>query len=910
MGGIPESEKQMQQDTVLTSIPRWRLSGVVIGAAIALFCWGLLCLGILNPVDGALYDAFLRLCARTRPVDARVMLVVCEDSTSADETNTCRGLMDILRQKGASRIVFNFLPHSEEPSFYESAISKEDVSFGRAVVESVETSSEITLGPLPVDTEGLTDRLGVVWAAPPEGGIYRRQLTHLNLDGTLVPTLEWIVAGRRETGDEPVTGASYRVFFRGGAGSLPTLSANRVLQGELVRDLVDGMTVLIGRNETGPLHMMRTPGVDRNTKMSYLEYQGHALNTLIADRQIHDLNAVLTLALLTVIIAGSAMLQQSLGPRLSLILTFLFIAVCSVGTYVVLLFFHVWIHTGAFVLAWILLFLAIGQRKLLLVGEAAEKLTYNLAAFNRGLYSPEENKEEVDSWHRFTGFITHMLDIGSLVFLERKGDKFHLEEIVALHCSLRDIKERRRDFRRTPYTDAMKTRGPIRVRNYLVSQDTKECQYLLSIQSGGQLFGFCAFSILEEDVQDIVDFEGLLANYSEEMGRLVNEQRELERLQKRTGLLRRITASERFQTVLDSLKGEILPMHARLQKIEFLMQRIHVSFIIYDLFGRLHLANRPMVDTLTTRGLKPFNMSALDLIVSLTETSLSDARSVLRSVVMRRETHTMTVQFGSARSFNLLVGPLESPGTDDSGGGTAFGLLGILFELTDTTELDRYFEMKAFLSEALGKRFRNDLTSIKLAAQLLAGVDIGPEERAGMLDIINGKIADSVTFLRNARDYLATDAGRMWDERFPVDAVLILESAIADLKAETDAKNVSVTVEKPAVSRLVYASRNGLKSVLSALLEFLLTDAMRDSAIHLALSEGPTKMTLHVSNRGYGMPNDTLQDYLSSKDSLASESMESLGEAIRLCEQWGGSLSMTSEVSVGTTAELNLDCFS
>ena len=106
---------------------------ISLGLSLALGVWGLGWLGTFEAIDGIVYDAFMRVRARTHHLPSQVLLVEIDDPSYLTEEDHLIELLSIIREKNPKKIVFNFLPSDNFLAFFKMAEQHPGVVFGRAV---------------------------------------------------------------------------------------------------------------------------------------------------------------------------------------------------------------------------------------------------------------------------------------------------------------------------------------------------------------------------------------------------------------------------------------------------------------------------------------------------------------------------------------------------------------------------------------------------------------------------------------------------------------------------------------------------------------------------------------------------------------------------------------------------------
>src|SRR5262249_12501834 len=144
-------------------------------------------------------------------------------------------------------------------------------------------------------------------------GVYRQQRAWVSVGPRRYPALE-LAAARRQLAPEQLPERDYHVYFRGGPGSLPHVSLDVVLAGGLVRELVEGRTVLVGPVPDARARGLFPPPAG-GQPLWWLGVPGQALDPLLSQRAISPLRPVPRLLLLLLASASGALLYQWLQTR-------------------------------------------------------------------------------------------------------------------------------------------------------------------------------------------------------------------------------------------------------------------------------------------------------------------------------------------------------------------------------------------------------------------------------------------------------------------------------------------------------------------------------------------------------------------------------------------------------------------
>ncbi len=897
----------MDTQTIFSKLPKWKYSGLILGLIAVLSVLILSFIGISSLLDEYIYDPILGFSVSLRDQPSHVLIVYDDNpgKRAADDYVLLLEKLEIFEPEG---IVFNFTPQFKDDLFFSKAGTFDNIIFGRRLIADVNDQQRFSLETVPDSANNFP--FGIVHIPPWEKGVFRRQYSHFSVDGNIYPALEIACLDS----NLPMTSRvmkedSYRIYFHGPSGSLPNVSFDQVISDQLINEMVANRIVLISAQSEGVEFEYPTPTTVNSPKMPLVEYQGHALNSLLSNHPIFEINPWIHYIVLIIVICICSFVYQMSGANLIILFTVCMMAAYTLMGFALLHIFHYWCAVNEFILAQLLLLIMIKNRKLQIIGQALETITVSLSARTQQFFEPENFYTSPEYWSQILGIINNMLNLDRVILLDRRKNAFHLKEIISFQCGLEDIKELRRDIRREPYNTAIQEKGPIRLENYLRNPKPDELQYIFPLIFGGEVYGFGALSVAKDKTGDIKDFENILAAYGEQIGRLLYDYNIVKDLNARPSLLSRLITYEHFQTTLEGVRQLTSFLHDRSVKLYKLHNQLQGAFVIFDLFGRVYMVNNSMQEILTSAKITSFKLSALDIIAEISQFDLLQTRKMFRNVVLDRQQISFTINAPNKRNYRLILRPLESDSNVLSPDVAIFGLWGILMELIDTTDQDNYFQLKGLLSMELGNKLRNSLSAIQITAQMMCDSDSTPVDRAKMMLNIQTRIDDVVRLLQTSEKYLETELDYGEINRFPVNALPVLDAALADFQAKIDQRKIRFNVEKPMVMNFVYASQRHLQPFFEIILEMLLDDASDDSEIIIQVDEDDREIHFLFSNSGYGIPNEQIQEYMKEDSASHSEKNKNMREALSWVEFWGGRMAVSSDVGVGTRVKVSLESF-
>ncbi|HRD68090.1 MAG TPA: response regulator [Candidatus Competibacter sp.] len=897
------------------------LNGAILAVIVSLVTFSLHFIGVFQLPDAVIYDLAVRYGPAGSAIP-RVLLVGVdpEDRNAGDQT--WLRVLDTLEKLEARQILFAFVPPNASPNFYRRALAMDKIVFGRGLVADPSGHlDEARLEPWPAAVDALERELpfGVVAVPPADRGIYRRQYAWYALQGQPYPALEARAASQLAGDRPPLPERSYWVNFRGGPAYLPMVTLQRLLRNGLIPELVRGRSVLIGLLPSPQTPSLHTP-LDQppDAGMTLLAFQGYALETLLRDQPIRPLSAPVVLAILAVVVFANLIVYQWGWLRFGLWVTGAFLAAYAASAWLAL-YAQRWPPVTALIVVQAAVFAVVFWHKSLVQDRALRSLVVDLASRSReqailpGFYASPE------PWNQVVELVRQTLDLGWLIFLERIPDQYYVREIAALNCRFADIDERRRDYRRVPYSDAVAERQTVRLEQRLfLKADSAIDQYMTPLLFGGELLGFWAMGVSPDKVAANPDFFVLVDDIRDQIAEMLYHR--LQWQQQQTSQ----TSGERFRYLrLDggenlhhALQQALRVFERRLLRLERVFQEMETAAIFYNPFGRVLQANEAMAAILRQGQLPAYEMTALDLLSTLCGIDLSEGRQALRRVFVDHQTVTLPADVpGDTRHrYTLRAQPvLAAEGArlpDEAAEALPFQLQGVLIELFDVTTLHNLSLVKTELTARVHEQLRDHLQAMVLATDLREAEQSQERGRQSVRLILRQQVETAVALLNRAQKYLLTDLIALQQfDRYPVEPRAPLRAALAELSRQMDERQVRTAVDMPELLSLVMADSDALREALETLLAVLIEDAMVGSQLTIKLREQAGWLVYELRNQGFGMPNAKFQSWLGRDDSEATPLFRRLRAVRRRIVDWQGVLQGSSALGDGVRFVLRLPCF-
>lgn len=902
-------------------------AAVVIGVAIIALIASASLTGLFKSLNNVSYDVLLTTFS-TNQASEKIIVIEGQQHYADSGDEVWLTLLNILLALDVEQIVFTFMPEKVSDSFYRLAENSNKVVFGRHVLRS--NKLDATLTRLPDAAIGKAIPIGIFMTPANEHGVFRTQRYNIELDGVSHASLEHVSAERVLATKLDKDGDQFLINFTGGANRIPRLRLGKSLDNGIVSELVTGRTILIGLHNTDNIVDYFTPISPDVGQISETLYHAYSLDTLLYQRDIKPLAIELVLSLIVLITIFSIFIYQSLTFRLSLVITASLSIIYIIVCWLLLHQLSIWIPIVELIVTQWIIMAVIWRYRVIQEKETLDKMLLDLSVSTQEKVFPVSFYTVDDPWSQLITMINQTLNLNRLIFLERVVNDHRLKEIKAFNCSIDDVVELRRDYERTPYSTAISENQPIVVdaqRPYLKKIDADEIEYLAPLIFAGEIIGFWAFTVERQNVVSTKKFVALARDYMVQISEILHYRQEWQkRIEAEDNKLLKYLRIEAGRDNYQLLNQSVTLLDRRISELQDVFNHMSNASILYDLFGRVLLVNTRMEELAKSGDIQPYNMTVLDFIVELSGFDAFRIRTLLERVIFDQKAMSFPVtHFENDKEYILHVKPLRSKENESSlnqnfAEAQVFKLHGILCELVDTTALLKVGEFKEKMLERFSFQIRNDMGSVLFAVDLLGAPNISENEKAYALKTIQGKVDETITTLNLLNDQMEKDLRDIQgndQQVHPVDSMLAIEHAVADLDDLAKSKQIKLHFQLPQLISLVFAPYAELEKVLILLLQIMIDDTYQQGDVWLTVEEKEDGVHFEFHSNGIGLTEDKLQSLLDNDanvdvdvdDTALASDIVRLRIAISQVNEWGGMLNISSEMGEGITAKLNLKRF-
>ncbi len=456
--------------------------------------------------------------------------------------------------------------------------------------------------------------------------------------------------------------------------ALPQFRASRLLSGDLFNEQIDNRIILVGQESRF------TEAFD--FQYSFMQTQAMVADNYARNKLLFPIATVSSLVLQGILLIILLVWFQrnnvisNLFKALLLSLFFVLFGLISTVYFKRLLPMGELVSLPWFALLWSFVIAKYSEEQALI------KLLTNTRERMLGRSLPHNFLDQSDPWHPLLKLTSQQLSLTKSVFLSRIDGDHRLSEVLAMNCALEDIQEMRRDFERSPYSDAIKEMGAIVSTrpffNHTLSTDTT---YLAPLIYAGDVRGFWAMTVeAEADFNETAFLKNVNA-FARQIGELLFHYKvyQSDKKSSQSALVKALTFNFR-ESISQKITTSLNQMEHKLLVQEAILNHLSVAVVKFNLFGQIVQINSAM-ETLAKRHAFPvFELSALDLLIACTGFTEQQAKGKLRFLTLHQGKLSLPIQLNS-HPYIMLVRTIKQQKNVSST--TPFAISGIIFELLD-----------------------------------------------------------------------------------------------------------------------------------------------------------------------------------------------------------------------------------
>ncbi|MGQ4277229.1 hypothetical protein ACQ5ES_09310 [Pseudidiomarina sp. E22-M8] len=698
---------------------------------------------------------------------------------------------------------------------------------------------------------------------------------------------------------------------------LPNITAQQALNGDIIKSLVADKIVFIQVSPSNRYERFYVAESLEKNYLTYVEMQALAVETIVQQLDLEPLPAVVVVLLLLSAYFAAFFLLQVFNTNGILLFEGTQLTIALLLSYLLFVSFQLVFPFGELFLTQLIALLQFliseRRRENQIMSSRTAKLQTRL---NQRML-PGSFLQAEDPWKNLHVFIDQHLNMQRSILLDRVAQDHRLVAIHSLNCTINDIEERRRDFQRAPYNDALQTQRPLRIegKNYFKNTSKSEIEYVVPLVFAGDVLGFWALTVEPDEQWNANIFEQNLISFSRELAELLyHRSKFVERTTQENRWLRQVINLNYAVKEHRELDSAIELLERRLGLLQNVFNRNTSALALYNLFGQVLTSNQKMDKIANALDLKIFTMSAHDLLVELTGEQSANIKRLMLQITLHQRTVEWPISSPKLESdYILRVLPIERENNrnDDM---SPFLLAGILFEFIDIHSVQQVVERKRELYQYYFNKLPADFTSIRQVTEELA--EVTDKQHQHYLKQLRSTL-DKASKLRVTVERML-ELQQHSSEIIPANPARLITNRVRKLVKTPESKATEFDYEWPEIIPLVMVSLDPFRQLLDAILNLLVKDADTDAGlIKVAMSEDVYKDSgrrtqILFTNNGYGVP----QERLDSLHELTNFELFNEGSELftviylgRQIEDWGAQLELSTQLGKGFQVKLLLPTF-
>ncbi len=258
---------------------------------------------------------------------------------------------------------------------------------------------------------------------------------------------------------------------------------------------------------------------------------------------------------------------------------------------------------------------------------------------------------------------------------------------------------------------------------------------------------------------------------------------------------------------------------------------------------------------------------------------------------------------GSERAYRLRTTPMRD---------TENHLLGAVTLLEDITHLREIDRLKSEFIATASHELRTPLTSVQMGVHLLLEGAAGEltDKQQEVLAACREDCERLEKLMRDLLDLSKIEAGESQPQLAPVRAKDLVIEAVERLRAQVEAKNITLKTNAPPDLPHVLADRAQIERVIINLVTNALRHTERDGEIEIGAEQRNGSIVVSVRDTGRGIPSEYLphifDKFVQVPDAPSGGAGLGLAISKSIVEAHGGQIGVQSELGRGTTFTFTL----
>ena len=723
---------------------------------------------------------------------------------------------------------------------------------------------------------------------------------------------------------EPLVGRNHQlpsdnfgITWCGGSGSIAHIKSRHLTSGNSIRALIQGRVVLIGPDYPDEF-AVSVPPVSAGSRMNRLEVRANIVECLLQNNYTLYCSQAITLVwlvcvtVLSILIARQTPIHQC-GPVLLLLVVGI-VTACAVSVWLS----HFWISVSALVAASSLAWLTTTLHRF---GRMSDFVQYwKMRSMVREAHL--ESRFEEGVWNAIGDSALQMFQPTRMVLMELSPGATHLKRVSSVGCDYSHILEKRLDYRRSPYIEAIEENRPIvnpRGNFFSRTPGLQEVEFVMPLSNGLTTLGIIVLGMDKKHLAQWADFQTFLEKFMNEMSQLVAASR-----RESVNDLSRLDWRERLRKLPEEV--EFIEIQRSSERQNDLIERSELAFdssesamATFDIYGRVIRRNSSFNRIMQEAQLSISRILCVEILASLTGRSQNECRNIFREAIMNdREDEILMVDEDRSRSPRVMyIKPMRLIEEERR---TSIEMHGLLIEIVDGSPFDDLERWNQQLTQSLVPAVLetvDHLSSKQADIRALAEATMTPQETLqNLFGTVGSTVDEIVSVLQQCKNLTNRQVSADAENGFAFDSNSVWNSVQQSVTSALANRSIEIINKiDQSAPIIVFANPLLLERVFSTTIEFLAENALDESKISVEVHQADGGIDWRFSNQGGGTPVDTLRRALEADElrnrptnvyadrknvkkqkdlNLSPHQIDQLSEIEAWVNRWGGSVEVKS----------------
>ncbi|MGB7342999.1 MAG: CHASE2 domain-containing protein [Pirellulaceae bacterium] len=708
------------------------------------------------------------------------------------------------------------------------------------------------------------------------------------------------------------------IRFFGGVSGLPNVSSQELLAGDVIPEMVSNRIVLIGPQPIAELGFV-TPTTRGADRMSQLELHGNILQTLLQDNYIVSLSDLGVLGVIFCVPMICVHCFRNLANRWmirSWLALLLFVCTFS---WVVLSLWSVRLPVTAMLTAVAMSFVSVLYLRFRVLRELVDSWRMLRSTTQR----IKSSTTKVDRWEAMADSVQEVFDPLRIVLMKLNAGSTHLEITQLRGCQSEDIREKRRDVHRFPFSAAIDQNYPTQVddRQFLNEQmEIDGREFMVPLVMVSEVIGFMVIEMDAAVLERWSDFESCLARYSNDMAIFLAGKDDDESIidDGETKGTSSLALPER--AIAASLIKDEIQHRSYSKMLAGAIESAETAIAIGDVFGQLVTVNEKMIMLLQRDDLSTQDTSCVELLSKLTQRQESECRKLFRRCIIEDRAEQIVLASKSAEESSsvLFVRPLVNEATGQERG------MDSRFVAIEIVSGEAFDAINHWQRQFLSAQSQQIDRQMQLLLQIAGDLEIVKRDGGSNTDPYVAMARDVLNTVNECRAATGNNLTDSPADYFLLDTRPILDAAIRDSEDELTRHGVTIrhlSSNSSDSMRPANAAANPflLEQVFTTIIDCLVADCDEQTELIVQCDKDKESVKYQFSTQSNGIETTELERCLfgateadrtmltpREEDLVTQRHLDRLRESNRWLRNWGAKLAIQCDAFYRVSVSLSL----